>query len=228
MAKRIDTEIKKGDKTIGGKKEMVRTATGRIVEPGSVKGTVAVVRSPVRSENVGKVWEGIVQGASLRDEGKFDWIKKGEKLTSEIESTLGSSWNESRFLSDMQNGIDKVRITETIESGIPYKSFEEIYKQSPFTQAFWAEVLGLSTKSLNRYKQTRKKFKPLQSEKIIELAEVTGMGKKAFANDKDFELWLNTPSLALGSNRPIDLIKNSYGKELVVTELTNIDQGIFV
>jgi putative toxin-antitoxin system antitoxin component (TIGR02293 family) len=123
---------------------------------------------------------------------------------------------------------DKILIIQTIENGLLYKSFEMISAHTPFNQAFWAEVLGLSTKSLNRYKQTGKKFKPLQSEKIIELAEVSNMGKKVFENDNDFELWLNTPSIALGRKKPIDLIKTSYGKELVLTELINIDQGIFV
>lgn len=161
-------------------------------------------------------------------------------LTDVITRPLKDSWARSigKFVTGERNRIilsnhetflnDKIDIIQAIENGLPYESFETIYEESPFTQNFWAETLGISTKSLNRYKQSNKKFKPLQSEKIIELAEVLNIGKKVFDNDEDFKIWLNTPSIALGHNKPIDLIKNSYGKELVVTELTNIDQGIFV
>lgn len=203
---------------------MARTLTGKFVDAAStVKGSMAAAGTSVKGKTAGEIKGGTIAGAKVR----FDW-KRGEKSRTKIESTLGSKWDENKYLSDLLNDIDKIRVIQAIESGLPYKSFEAIYKRSPFTQAFWAEALGLSIKSLNRYKQTEKRFKPLQSEKIIELAEVSDLGKKVFGNDADFELWLSTPSLALGNSKPIDLIKNSYGKELVVTELTNIDQGIFV
>ena len=152
---------------------------------------------------------------------KDSWTRSVGKLVTGERNRIILS-NHETFLND------NIYIIQAIENGLPYESFETIYEESPFTQNFWAETLGISTKSLNRYKQSNKKFKPLQSEKIIELAEVLNIGKKVFDNDEDFEIWLNTPSIALGHNKPIDLIKNSYGKELVVTELTNIDQGIFV
>ena len=71
-------------------------------------------------------------------------------------------------------------------------------------------------------------FKPLQSEKILELAEVTSLGNDVFDTEEQFYLWLNTPSFALGNLQPIELLKDSYGKEMVVNELNKIDQGIFV
>ena len=71
-------------------------------------------------------------------------------------------------------------------------------------------------------------FKPLQSEKIIELAEVTALGNAVFDSQQQFYLWLITPSFALGNMQPIELLKDSYGKEMVVNELNKIDNGIFV
>jgi len=35
------------------------------------------------------------------------------------------------------------------------------------------------------------------------------------------------PNFALGNTRPIDLLKDSYGKEMVVAELTRVAHGIF-
>jgi putative toxin-antitoxin system antitoxin component (TIGR02293 family) len=99
---------------------------------------------------------------------------------------------------------------------------------TPFNETDWADFLDISTKSLQRYKQRSKQFKPIQSEKIIELAEVTNVGKNVFGSIEKFKLWLETPNFALGNMKPKELLKDSYGKEMVIGELTRIEHGIFV
>jgi putative toxin-antitoxin system antitoxin component (TIGR02293 family) len=74
-----------------------------------------------------------------------------------------------------------------------------------------------NTKTLNRYKQL---------EKIIEMAEVTDVGLDVFGNIEKFRLWLATPNFALGNRKPIELLQDSNGKELVIGELTRINYGI--
>ncbi len=126
----------------------------------------------------------------------------------------------SEFLSD------KMLMISVIRAGVPYALFDLIRNVTPFSEGDWAAVLGISTKSLHRHKQTSKQFKPLQSEKIIEIAEVTNVGKEVFGDMEKFKLWLDTPNFALGKMKPIELLKDSYGKELVLGELTRINYGI--
>ncbi|MFA5298927.1 MAG: antitoxin Xre/MbcA/ParS toxin-binding domain-containing protein [Lutibacter sp.] len=124
---------------------------------------------------------------------------------------------------------DKMLIVKSIRSGIPYTLFKLIKDITPFTENDWATFLDISTKSLQRYKkESDYVFKPIHSEKIIELAEVTNLGKDIFDSTEQFYTWLNSPSLALGNIKPIELLKDSYGKEIVINELNRIDQGIFV
>jgi putative toxin-antitoxin system antitoxin component (TIGR02293 family) len=123
---------------------------------------------------------------------------------------------------------DKLLIIEAIREGIPYSLFELIQHYTPFSEHDWANFLDISTKSLQRYKQSSKQFKPNQSEKIIEMAEVTNVGLDVFGDMQKFKLWLDTPNFALGNSKPLDLIKDSYGKELVISELTRINYGILV
>ncbi len=78
------------------------------------------------------------------------------------------------------------------------------------------------------YKQSDKKFKPTQSEKIIEMAEVTNIGLDVFGDMDKFKLWLNTANYALGNLKPMELLYDSYGKDLVIGELTRINYGILV
>lgn len=124
---------------------------------------------------------------------------------------------------------DKMLIVKSIRSGIPYTLFKQIKEITPFTENDWATFLDISTKSLQRYKkESDYVFKPIHSEKIIELAEVTNLGKAIFDSTEQFYTWLNSSSLALGNIKPIELLKDSYGKEIVINELNRIDQGIFV
>lgn len=123
---------------------------------------------------------------------------------------------------------DKMLIVAAIRKGIPYSLFELIQKFTPFSESDWADFLGLSTKSMYRYKQSPDHlFKPIHTEKIIEMAEVTQLGLEVFESMDKFNLWLHTPNLALGKHKPIELLKDSYGKEMVMNELTLIDHGIF-
>jgi len=124
---------------------------------------------------------------------------------------------------------DRMLVVHTIYRGIPYTLFQHIKELTPFSDKDWAEFLNLSMKSLQRYKVEKSYcFKPIHSEKIIELTEVTLTGMEVFDSSEQFYLWLNTPSYALGNMKPIELLKNSYGKEMVLSELNRIDQGIFV
>lgn len=148
-------------------------------------------------------------------------IVKRSKINQKIPS-LYKNITYSDFLSD------KMLMILVIREGVPYSFFNLIQKLTPFTEENWADFLDLSTKSLRRYKQMSKSFKPIQSEKIIEMAEVTNVGLDVFGDMNKFKLWLETPNFSLGNMKPMDLLKDSYGKELVISELTRINHGILV
>jgi putative toxin-antitoxin system antitoxin component (TIGR02293 family) len=124
---------------------------------------------------------------------------------------------------------DKMLIIVAIRTGIPYSLFDLIQHYTPFTESDWANFLDISTKSLQRYRTTSEHhFKPIHTEKIIEMAEVTKVGLDVFGTVEKLRLWLNTPNYALGKLKPLELLKDSYGKELVISELTRINHGILV
>lgn len=157
-----------------------------------------------------------------------------QKLGKEISALFRLSSQKGKFsegkgrLTYRELIFDKMLVIELIDIGIPYSLFALIQNITPFTEGYWAALLNVSTKSLQRYKQGAKQFKPLQSEKIIEMAEVTIVGIEVFGNLEKFKLWLDTPNFSLGNLKPMELLKNSYGKELVINELTRINYGILV
>jgi len=138
-----------------------------------------------------------------------------------IYGSLGFSLIDGIFLKD------KWKLSELIRNGLSYNLFEHIRGRSPFSFTDWAEFLNISYKSMLRYKQTKESFKPLQSEKILEIAEVTAFGLQVFGDETKFKRWLDQPSFALGSVAPRTLLSDSYGKDLVMQSLTAIEYGVF-
>ena len=106
-----------------------------------------------------------------------------------------------RALTFQEFVANKLLISIVIHKGVTYALFDLVKRTTPFSEPDWAQFLNISTKSLQRYKQESKKsfrFKPLQSEKIIEIAEVASIGEEVFGDRERFRLWLDTPNFALG------------------------------
>lgn len=124
---------------------------------------------------------------------------------------------------------DKLLIARAVRRGVTNQLFKEIKTNSPFDDLQWSIFLDVNIRTLQRYKGAKDHvYRPLQSEKIFELAEVVSMGNIVFDKPEHFRIWLNTPSVALGREKPINLLDSSFGKDLVLTELNRIEHGIFV
>lgn len=124
---------------------------------------------------------------------------------------------------------NKMLIVHFIKRGVPYELYDLIKERTPFKEEEWARFLGVSTRTLHRNKLKKDFiFDAIPSEKILELAEVTALGREVFDSQEQFYLWLNTPSFALGSLKPFELLNDSFGKEMLMNELHKINHAIFL
>ncbi|MBA2737857.1 MAG: DUF2384 domain-containing protein [Pyrinomonadaceae bacterium] len=151
-----------------------------------------------------------------------------QKLDKEISTLFKPQSQNKRKLTYGEFLTDKMLMISLIKAGVPYSLFNLIKDVTPFSENDWAKFLNVSTKTLHRCKRDSKQFKPLQSEKIIEMAEVTNIGRETFGEVEKFKLWLDTPNYSLGNLKPMELLGDSYGKELVLSELIRINYGILV
>lgn len=123
---------------------------------------------------------------------------------------------------------NKMLLSKIINRGLPHFIFDTIKNICPFSDSNWADYLDVSVKTLQRNREERNFiFKRIHSEKILELAEAIQVGLDVFDNPKQFFLWLELPSVALGNVSPAELIKDSFGRELVLEELIRIEHGVF-
>ncbi len=165
----------------------------------------------------------------------YEFSETTPSLINEAIVSYGRDIGLYNTLDDYNGGMtssifeDRLLLSKIIRGGISFSLFEKLKQISLFTDEEWAEYLNLSSKSLHRYsKEEDFRFKPIHSEKILELAEVVHAGLEIFGSSDKFNRWSKSESPALQNNRPIDLLMDSYGKEIVMDELNRIDHGIFV
>lgn len=124
---------------------------------------------------------------------------------------------------------DALAVRALIGAGIPYRLFETIQASLPFSEQDWAHFLELSTKSLQRYKlEPAFYFKGFHAQRILEVTEVMQAGMAFFGSLPKLEHWLRTPAFIFDNLKPIDLLQDSYGKELVLASLHRMKHGIFI
>ncbi|MCR9153981.1 MAG: DUF2384 domain-containing protein [Bacteroidetes bacterium] len=160
---------------------------------------------------------------SQKDIKKNSELKEYLKGFKRAKDLKNSELSYTRFLSD------KLLVARAVKKGVTTILFTEIKSNSPFDDKQWSNFLDINIRTLQRYRKEKNHvFKQIQSEKIFELAEVISLGNEVFDSPENFTLWLETPSIALGDNKPIDLLDTSYGKDIVISELNRIEHGIFI
>jgi putative toxin-antitoxin system antitoxin component (TIGR02293 family) len=153
---------------------------------------------------------------------------KNEELTFYVKEVMSSRYSRRKKIDYPTFLNDKFLVARAVKRGVPFDLFEEIKSNAPFSDQQWSEYLHINIRTLQRYnKEKDHVFKPLQSEKIFELAEVIHTGYKVFDSPEDLSTWLNSPSLALGNIKPVSLLDSSYGIDLVLAELNRIEYGVF-
>lgn len=116
-------------------------------------------------------------------------------------------------------------LIETAREGIPFAQFLNIATASPFTLTEWSNYLHVSERTMQRYKKDKRKFDPLQSEKILHITLLYNTGAELFGNAEKFNTWIETDNLVLGC-KPKELLDSMFGIGMLRDELTRIEHGI--
>ena len=92
-------------------------------------------------------------------------------------------------------------------------------------KSFFAEILHISPKTIDRYIKEDKKFNPTESEKILKLEQVYEWGKEVFGDIDTFNEWIEEPAYGLADRIPKTLMQTHGGLTLVEEELIRIAYG---
>jgi putative toxin-antitoxin system antitoxin component (TIGR02293 family) len=118
-------------------------------------------------------------------------------------------------------------LLDIIQGGIGTKAITALEKNLDIKSVQMARILGISTKTLERYKaDPRKKLTPAVSERIMRIATLKERALEVFDDDTKANGWLRSPSIALGWRAPMDIMPFNLGIDLVLNELGRIEHGL--
>jgi putative toxin-antitoxin system antitoxin component (TIGR02293 family) len=120
---------------------------------------------------------------------------------------------------------DRMWMVEEAGAGVPVGAVYELMGSTHLNKDFFARVLNLSTKTLDRYRLGAKKLSPAGSEIILKMHALFKKGEEIFGNQSEFQKWIEQPAYGLGSRIPKTMIQTSSGIDLVMDELTRIEFG---
>ncbi len=109
---------------------------------------------------------------------------------------------------------------------LPARSVKAFMQISKLPKSQISKIIHISERTLER-NSPDKKLSTTASEKLLELSKLFFKGYEIFENEEKFRNWLQEESIALGRQKPIDLLQTSIGIELVSDELIRIEHGVF-
>lgn len=118
-------------------------------------------------------------------------------------------------------------LLDILQGGIGAKAITTLEKSLDVKPAQMARILGISPKTLERYKaDAHKKLSPAVSERIMRIATLKERALEVFDEEVKANGWLRSPTIALGWRAPIDIMPFNLGIDLVMNELGRIEHGI--
>lgn len=119
-----------------------------------------------------------------------------------------------------------VEVIELLEKGLTKRNYLKAKELTGFSHRDMAEVLSISTKTLEGKKATDR-LSDTASERLLKLAEVAAMGIYVFNSPQLFREWLQKPLRPLGGKRPVDLMVNMYGLETIKSLVGRIEHSVY-
>ncbi|MCF8357630.1 MAG: DUF2384 domain-containing protein [Prolixibacteraceae bacterium] len=121
---------------------------------------------------------------------------------------------------------DIFKLIDVTRQGVDYETFEDFTVSYPLNSSTWSKILNMSERTIQRYKREKKRLDSIHSEKFLLIMLLFKKGVSVFGNTSNFLAWINSKSIPLGGIKPIDLLDNSFGINMVKDELIRIEHGV--
>jgi|GEM_PF-610803 len=163
----------------------------------------------------------------LDNKDKFPYFckkKMSEKRKKKKTTKIGQSINKkaSQYTSPDDN---RFSLVEEAGAGIPVSVVSDLIRITDLKKQYFANLLDISTKTLDRYQVQKKKLNPSGSELLLKLQNIYQKGTEIFNSIEAFRNWIEKPAYGLQRHVPKDLMQTITGIDLVMEELIRIESG---
>lgn len=147
-----------------------------------------------------------------------------EKRKKKKTTKIGQSINKkaSQYTSPDDN---RFSLVEEAGAGIPVSVVSDLIRITDLKKQYFANLLDISTKTLDRYQVQKKKLNPSGSELLLKLQNIYQKGTEIFNSIEAFRNWIEKPAYGLQRHVPKDLMQTITGIDLVMEELIRIESG---
>jgi putative toxin-antitoxin system antitoxin component (TIGR02293 family) len=122
---------------------------------------------------------------------------------------------------------DQLAWVELLQTGLPSSTIESLTRVSGWTRDRLLKALDLVPRTLARRLETRTRLTPTESERVLRLARVLARASDVLEGEEKAKAWIDHANRALAGRTPMELLRTDIGTELVMTELTKIDHGMW-
>lgn len=119
-------------------------------------------------------------------------------------------------------------MVEEAAAGVSVSAIFDLIQLTHLNKSFFAGMLNLSTKTLDRYHQVGKQLNPASGELILKIFSLFKKGEKIFGNMSEFQKWIEQPAYGLRFKIPKEMMQTSSGIDLIMEELERIAYGYVV
>ena len=148
-------------------------------------------------------------------------LQSFDSMHTQIINIMGG---QKAFTQKIDNFLSFIEVTQ---QGIPISIAQTVQKKMKLSNKQFGEMLNLSESTFQRRVKNKSLLSPAESERVIDFSKIIAKGMDVFEDENDFNTWLNSPILALGSKKPLDLLTSSIGREEVLNVLFRIEHGIY-
>ena len=122
----------------------------------------------------------------------------------------------------LNSRIDYINLSR---KGIPMEVYRRIQNYTKLSTKEMAMILPVSERQLIRYENDHVLRKDISSH-LIQLLELFEKGNNLFGEEK-FQIWLRSEIMALGKNKPIEILDTPIGIEMVGDIIGRIEHGVY-
>jgi putative toxin-antitoxin system antitoxin component (TIGR02293 family) len=124
--------------------------------------------------------------------------------------------------------IIRTNDTDEIQTELLYGQIKPIMEYLGYSIQEMADILEVNSSTISRWKKDDKPIGKMRSKTIYDMDRILSKGIGIFGSEPAFKKWLSTSNYALGDKKPLELLKDPYGIELVENAIEAMSWGNIV
>jgi putative toxin-antitoxin system antitoxin component (TIGR02293 family) len=121
---------------------------------------------------------------------------------------------------------NKSQMHTLIKHGMPIRIADDLKSLLSLGDSGLAEILGITSKTLQRKRKARTTLTPVESDRLYRLQAIFALAVKVLGSKEDAKEWLSTSQIDLGDRIPLELLTTSAGASLVEEVLNRMEYGV--